>query len=105
MSIYIYIYQFDIIYIFDQFKSQLQLSSSVITWTAMIQAYRIHEQLNDAWQLFQEMENFGIVPTEHTFSAVLSVIGEMTNIGEGQKIHQQLKVHKRGNKCVKAYLN
>jgi pentatricopeptide repeat protein len=58
----------------------------------MIQAYRIHEQWSEAWEIYKEMENTGVAPIEYTFSATLSVLAEMTNLQEGQRIHQKLKV-------------
>jgi pentatricopeptide repeat protein len=73
-------------------KPRPDTSSSVVTWTAMMQAYNLHEKLNEAWNLFREMENIGIVFDEHVFSIVLSVLGKMKNLQEGQRIHQLVKV-------------
>jgi pentatricopeptide repeat protein len=46
--------KFDSCYIFEQVKPQLQSNNRpVITYTAMIQAYKLHEKFDNAWELFQ----------------------------------------------------
>jgi hypothetical protein len=41
-----------------------------------------------------EMKTLGIVPSELTYSIILSAFAEMTSLHEGQQIHKQLKVYK-----------
>jgi pentatricopeptide repeat protein len=64
-----------------------------VTWTAMMQAYSIHEQGEEAMKLFTEMQRVGIVPNEFTYSVILTVIANLTNLPEGKRIHTQLKVY------------
>jgi pentatricopeptide repeat protein len=81
------------VYIFDQLNSKLLPSNlSIGTWTAIIYACYSNKQTNRAWELFQEMERAGIVPNENLFSTILSVLGDMENLHEGQRIYQQLQV-------------
>jgi pentatricopeptide repeat protein len=86
-------YYFDKLYIFDEYKPLMQSGdTAVITWTAIIRAYNIHEQGQEALQLFHEMQESGVVPNEYTYSSILSTIADLTNLQEGQQIHTQLMV-------------
>jgi pentatricopeptide repeat protein len=97
----------DLPYIFEQYKTQLKSynSSPADTWTFMLQMYRLHNQTNEAWELFQEMEKTGIIPTNHTFSAILIVLGEMEMMQEGQRIHKHLEVLLNNYLLCCAHLN
>lgn len=93
-SSYLLLANFDLKYIFEHFKGQTHHDDreSVVTWTAMIQAYRMNGQLVAAWELFEDMMGRGIEPNEHIYSVILSVIAEMTNLREGKRIHGLLAV-------------
>jgi pentatricopeptide repeat protein len=58
----------------------------------MMQAFSMFNQTNKALSLFHEMKSIGLIPTEFTFSTILSILSEIGNLDEGQRIHQQLKV-------------
>jgi pentatricopeptide repeat protein len=58
----------------------------------MIHAHGIHGQLMKALQLFKEMTAVKMTPDENTYSHILKILAEMTNLCEGQQIHEQLKV-------------
>lgn len=66
--------------------------ASVTTWTTMIQAYIINGQLHEAIHHLQRMRDKGIEPNDYTFSVVLNVIADMTNLQEGKRIHTLLNV-------------
>jgi pentatricopeptide repeat protein len=82
---------FDLLYIFKQQKYQSKFTSAD-SWAAIIQGCRINKRTNEAWELFQEMERDQVVPNEITFSTILSILAEMTNLHEGQRIYRQLMV-------------
>ena len=52
----------------------------------------MHRQEQEALNLYREMEKIGIIPNEYTYSIILSIIAEMTQLHEGQRIHAKLKV-------------
>lgn len=63
----------------------------------MQQAYHIHKHTDKAWQLFKEMKVNNIPQTSHTYATALSIVGDMKDITEGIRIHQQLMVIKKFN--------
>lgn len=60
---------------------------NVITWTVMIAAYSIHENVERALQLFHQMERDGLRPDELTFVSILSACANLAALGEGRHIH------------------
>lgn len=64
-----------------------------MTWTSMLQAYSIHKHTQEAMQLYDEMIAAGIVPNDFTYSIMLGIVADMTNLEEGQRIHTQLEVY------------
>jgi pentatricopeptide repeat protein len=77
--------------LFEQYKSHLQ-TGDVGVWNSMIQAYSMNGKMQKALQLFEEMTQVGMVPSEYTYSIALKVVAETTNLHVGQRIHEQLKV-------------
>jgi PPR repeat family len=49
-------------------------------------------KFQEVLQLFEEMTQVDIVPSEYTYSIVFKVVAEMTNLHKGQRIHKQLKL-------------
>jgi pentatricopeptide repeat protein len=84
-------------YLFEEYKHHLH-TGDVVTWTSMIQAYNMNGKFQEALQLFEEMTQVDIVPSEYTYSIVFKVVAEMTNLHKGQRIHKQLKVYLTKNK-------
>lgn len=74
-------------YIFNNLRNQLQFLTAD-TWTVIIQAYHANEHPNEAWNLFQELESDGVVPSEYTLFTILIMLADMRNVLEGQRIHQ-----------------
>jgi pentatricopeptide repeat protein len=64
----------------------------VVTWAAIIQAYSIHGQEQEALQLFHEMKEYGLSPNTSTYLYILSIIAHLRNLQGGQQVHAQLKV-------------
>lgn len=58
----------------------------------MIQAYVVSKQPHEAIQQLQIMKNVGIEPNQHTYSVILSAVGDITNLQEGKQIYTQLSV-------------
>lgn len=82
---------FDKDYLFKEYKPYLR-SDAAITWTSMIHAFCSHGHFQEALNLFFEMTSVGIAPIESTYSLVLKILGEMTSLHQGQRIHAQLLV-------------
>lgn len=61
-------------------------------WTAMIQVLSVHGRHSEALHLFEEMNRVGVNPNEYTYTLILRIIGDTTNLDEGKRIHALLKV-------------
>ncbi|KAL6047468.1 Pentatricopeptide repeat-containing protein [Balamuthia mandrillaris] len=59
-------------------------------WTAMIQAYTQCGRGKEALQLFQQMQQAGVVPNTVTFTAVLKACAMMKTLEVGKQVHIQL---------------
>ncbi|KAF7809066.1 putative pentatricopeptide repeat-containing protein [Senna tora] len=57
---------------------------SVVSWSAMIAAYGMHGQINDAIWLFSKMVDSGIKPNEVTFMNILSACSHAGSVEEGK---------------------
>ena len=80
-------------HIFQKYKPAIQCGdTAVVTWTSIIQACNICGQDQEALKLFHEMNQSGVTPNEYTYSSILSVIADLRNLQEGQKVYTQLKV-------------
>lgn len=58
----------------------------------MIQAYTINSQYTEAIQLYKEMTKQEIIPDEFAYSLIIKVFAEVNLLGEGIRVHKQLKV-------------
>jgi pentatricopeptide repeat protein len=82
-------------HIFDGYKPLLLArdnNNTVVTWTAIIQAHCTCGKAQEALQLFQEMQEAGVVPNEYTYSCILGAVADLVSLHEGQHIHTQLLV-------------
>ncbi|XP_010540446.1 PREDICTED: pentatricopeptide repeat-containing protein At2g33760 [Tarenaya hassleriana] len=71
--------------IFDGMKER-----NVIAWTAMISAYGTHGYGNQAVELFREMRNYGPMPNNVTFVAILSACAHVGLVEEGQSVYESI---------------
>jgi pentatricopeptide repeat protein len=81
------------VHVFEEYRSKYNPEETKRLWTAMIQAYQIQGQGNQAIKFFEEMHTLGIAPSESTFSIILSIAAEMSDLSTGQRIHMMLKVN------------
>lgn len=63
------------------------LNRSVVTWNAMIAAYVQHEKGWEAFQLYVQMQQKGIQPTDVTFISILRACSSMDAPEQGKIIH------------------
>jgi pentatricopeptide repeat protein len=71
--------------IFDSMQSR-----DVIAWNAMIQGYRQNENGKEALQLFEQMKEEGLQPSQVTYIIVLSACANLSALSLGRKIHSQI---------------
>lgn len=84
---------FDNFNIFLTYKPLLQNGlNATIMWTAIIQAHITHGQAQEALKLFYQMQKAGVTPEEHTYSSILSIIADLSDMHKGQNIHAQIMV-------------
>lgn len=58
----------------------------------MIQAYSNSGKYQQALRLYDEMALTGIILDEYTYSIILKILAELTDLEKGQIIYTQLKV-------------
>lgn len=61
----------------------------VVSWTAMIAGYALHDLFVEALKLFEEMQDQGIRPDNIGFSSAISSCAGMQALNQGQQIHAQ----------------
>ncbi|XP_057858136.2 pentatricopeptide repeat-containing protein At3g24000, mitochondrial-like [Cryptomeria japonica] len=62
----------------------------VLSWNAMIAAYRRHGYPEEALKMFQQMQATGVKPDQFTFSSILSACAKLGVLEEGLDIHQSI---------------
>lgn len=67
----------------------------VVSWTAMIAGYTLHDKFAEALKLFQEMQVQGIQSDNIGFASAISACGGMQALDLGRQIHAQ--------SCVSGY--
>jgi pentatricopeptide repeat protein len=62
-------------------------------WNSILQAYSAIGKWQEPLQLFEEMIQAGITPSEVTYSIILKTAAEMTNLQMGQRIRERIEVY------------
>lgn len=62
----------------------------VIAWSALIAGFVGHGRGQDAFQLFQQMQQEGIEPDQVTFVCILKSCSSIACLDQGQQIHAQI---------------
>ncbi|XP_057848233.2 pentatricopeptide repeat-containing protein At2g13600-like [Cryptomeria japonica] len=71
--------------VFDQMTER-----DVISWNAIIAAYRRHGFPREALTLFHQMQQTGVQPDQFTFASVLPACAKVRGLEEGMDIHQSI---------------
>ncbi|KAI5083589.1 hypothetical protein GOP47_0003332 [Adiantum capillus-veneris] len=66
--------------------------AEVATWTVLINGHAKQGLLDEACQLFRQMECEGLIPDEVTFAGILVVCTLSTSLHEGRRVHVALVV-------------
>lgn len=64
----------------------------VVSWNVMIDTCAQHEQGTDAFRLFGDMQQNGVMPNKVTFLNVLQACTDETGISEGNQIHSLIVI-------------
>ena len=64
--------------------------TDIYSWTTIISTLAHNSQLVQAIEYFKLMEKEGFQPNEVTYSVILSVCADLTNLSFGQKIHNDI---------------
>ncbi|CAN6457742.1 unnamed protein product [Victoria cruziana] len=68
--------------LFDQIPER-----DAVSWNAMIAGYVKHKQYVESLELFYQMQNFGVDPTEVTVISMLGACAEVGELESGRKMH------------------
>jgi pentatricopeptide repeat protein len=63
---------------------------NVVSWTSMIAGYAQHEQFDEAFQLFEQMQQAGVNLNQFTYSTVLAACTNPEVVEQGKKIHAKI---------------
>jgi pentatricopeptide repeat protein len=68
----------------------LQWNRSLVTWNAMISGYAQHGMGQEAFELFQRMQNSGIDPDKFTYASILKACSSTLALDQGKAVHNQV---------------
>ncbi|KAI5071885.1 hypothetical protein GOP47_0014136 [Adiantum capillus-veneris] len=63
---------------------------SVVSWTALIDGYAQHRLGREALKCFKEMKCHGLSPDGQTFACTLKACGNIGDLEEGERIHEEM---------------
>ncbi|KAJ7551523.1 hypothetical protein O6H91_06G018700 [Diphasiastrum complanatum] len=63
---------------------------NLYSWTAIISAYADHEQVEEAMNLFQQMQKAGIAPDKVAFVVVLKACARIAALEHGKQLHSDI---------------
>lgn len=59
----------------------------VVSWNAIIMAYSQNEQGKEAWYLFEQMQQEGLLPDNVTFLSILDACSSQAGLARGKQVH------------------
>ncbi|KAF9611291.1 hypothetical protein IFM89_029729 [Coptis chinensis] len=68
----------------------------VVSWNAMLACYAQSGKSNEAMELFNEMRDLGVKPTEATVVSLSSACGHLGALDQGASLHAYISEHKIG---------
>ncbi|KAF9587335.1 hypothetical protein IFM89_001325 [Coptis chinensis] len=68
----------------------------VVSWNAMLACYAQSGKSNQAMELFNEMRDLGVKPTEATVVSLSSACGHLGALDQGASLHAYISEHKIG---------
>ncbi|KAF9625898.1 hypothetical protein IFM89_027675 [Coptis chinensis] len=68
----------------------------VVSWNAMLACYAQRGKSNEAMELFNEMRDLGVKPTEATVVSLSSACGHLGALDQGASLHAYISEHKIG---------
>ncbi|KAF9607658.1 hypothetical protein IFM89_037891 [Coptis chinensis] len=68
----------------------------VVSWNAMLACYAQSGKSNEAMELFNEMRDLGVKPTEATVVSLSSAFGHLGALDQGASLHAYISEHKIG---------
>ncbi|PKA58409.1 Pentatricopeptide repeat-containing protein [Apostasia shenzhenica] len=71
---------------FDQMRHR----STAVPWNAMIACYVLHDQIREAFHLYEQMQTSGVDPDEITLLNILSACSQIGNLVMGKRTHEYI---------------
>ncbi|KAF9601941.1 hypothetical protein IFM89_024275 [Coptis chinensis] len=71
-------------------------AEGVVSWNAMLVCYAQSGKSNESMELFNEMRNLGVKPTEATVVSLSSACGHLGALDQGASLHAYISEHKIG---------
>ncbi|KAJ1278039.1 hypothetical protein BS78_04G049600 [Paspalum vaginatum] len=62
----------------------------VVCWNSMISGLAIHSLNEDAFNLFRQMRESGMFPTESSYASMINSCAKLSSIPQGRQIHAQI---------------
>lgn len=59
----------------------------LVTWNAMLAAYLYHERVDLAFKVFADMQDFGFVPDDFTYTGIISSCSVKKHKSSGESLH------------------
>lgn len=78
----------DALHVFQRLSHRTSLS-----WTAVISGYSKNGQDKEALRLYQNMLDDGVQPSKYTFLNLLRACGNLSDINEGTRMHEEAQRH------------
>lgn len=72
-------------YSWDMFKNITE--QNVVSWTAMITSFSYHGLVEEAVELFNDMQQKGVVPNEITLVGLLDACSKQASLVKGKQVH------------------
>lgn len=69
--------------VFDSYP----FARDLVTWNAMLAAYIVHEQENNAFILFLKLRELGLTPDLYTYTSIISACFGKPQEGQGKSLH------------------
>jgi pentatricopeptide repeat protein len=65
-------------------------NANTASWNALLSGYVQNDMLDQAVMLYQQMQREHIVPSERTFSIMLTAVSQQANLSLGKELHAQI---------------